>query len=374
MRGGILSHNRSMNNLLIVGCGDVALRTIPLLRGHYRLYALVRNPAYCSRLRGLGVKPILGDLDDRNSLSRIAGLANVVLHFAPPITDQRTLSSPPDGTTSHHTKQPEDGCQVVGYKPASGQVAGYLPPGEARPALSLSKEGGWGNLVTTRSLYDTRTRHLLATLSRGTPPKQLIYISTSGVYGDCGGDVVSETRSVNPQNSRTQLRVSAEKQIRTWAKHHQVNASILRVPGIYCAERLPLERLRAGSPVIVAEQDSYSNHIHADDLARIVVAALRRARPNRVYHAVDDDEMKMGDYFDVIADAFDLPRPPRLSRANVQRAVSPVMWSFMNESRRLTNARMKRELKVELRYPTAGSALAAVRSSKSSGRNNSGQT
>ncbi len=293
-----------MNNLLIAGCGDVALRTIPLLRGHYRLYALVRNPAKSSRLRSLGVTSILGDLDDRNSLSRIAGLVNVVLHFAPPTT---------------------------------------TPP---------MTRGGREGLP-----LDTRTRHLLSALSCGTLPRQLIYISTSGVYGDCDGNVVSETRSVNPQNSRTQLRVSAENQIRAWAKHHQVNASILRVPGIYSAERLPLERLRAGSPVIMAEQDSYSNHIHADDLARIVVAALRRARPNRVYHAVDDDEIKMGDYFDVIADAFNLPRPPRLSRTDVQRAVSPVMWSFMNESRRLTNARMKRELKVALRHPTVDEAL-----------------
>ncbi len=254
----------------------------------------VRNAGYGDRLRALGVTPVAGDLDDRHSLARIAGIADVVLHFAPP------------------------------------------------PSLEHS---------------DTRTRHLLAALSHSTSPKQLIYISTSGVYGDCHGNFVSETHPLHPQTLRAQLRVSAEKQIRAWAKRNQVNASILRVPGIYAAERLPLERLRSGSPSIVAEQDSYSNHIHADDLARTVVAALRSAEPNRVYHATDDDQMKMGDYFDVIADAFELPRPPRLPRADVQRIVSPMMWTFMNESRRLTNVRMKRELKVTLRYPTLADSL-----------------
>ncbi len=286
-----------MKRVLIIGCGDIALRTIPLLRGHYSLYALVRDPSYRKRLRAMGVTPILGDLDDRHSLQRIAGIAEIALHFAPPPSKDR---------------------------------------------------------------IDTRTRHLLAALSQGTLPTQLIYISTSGVYGDCAGSVVSETRALNPQTARAQLRVDAENQIRTWAKRNQVHASILRVPGIYAAERLPLERIRAAAPAIVAQQDSYSNHIHADDLARIVMAALRRARPNRVYHTVDDDEMKMGDYFDAIADAYHLQRPPRLPRIEVQRVVSPMMWSFMNESRRLSNARMKRELKVKLSYPTVIDLLTAV--------------
>jgi len=286
-----------MKRLLIIGCGDIALRTIPILQGRYRLYALVRDPAYCSRLRALGVAPIVGDLDDRHSLARIAGMADIVLHFAP-------------------------------------------PPGQGH--------------------RDTRTCHLLAVLAQGKLPGHLIYISTSGVYGDCAGKVVSETQPLHPQSQRAQLRVDAENQIRSWAKRNRVNAGILRVPGIYAAERLPLERLRAGLPAIAVEQDSYSNHIHADDLARIVVAALRRARPNRVYHAVDDDQMKMGDYFDALAAAFDLPQPPRLPRAEVQRTVSPVMWSFMNESRRMTNARMKRELKVTLRYKTLSDALACA--------------
>ena len=297
MKGAILSHNRHMKNLLIIGCGDVALRTLPLLQGRFHLYALVRNPTLLATLRELGVRPIPGDLDARHTLKRITGIADIVLHFAPP--------------------------------PSQGAI-------------------------------DTRTQHLLAALSCRSMPHQFIYISTSGVYGDCAGNIISETHRVNPQTTRAALRVNAEQQIREWAKRNGVNANILRVPGIYAAERLPLERLRSGAPAIVAEQDSYSNHIHADDLAYSVVAALRHARPNRVYHTVDDDEMKMGDYFDTIADAFKLPRPPRLSREEVKRAVSPMMWSFMNESRRLSNGRLMQELKVPLRYPTPAALLSKI--------------
>lgn len=289
-----------MKSILLAGCGDIALRVAPLLRARYRLFGLVRNMQHATALRAAGIIPIAGDLDQRRSLTRIAGVAHIILHFAPP---------PNSGTS------------------------------------------------------DSRTRHLLAALSRGTLPERLVYISTSGVYGDCGGAQVDETHPLNPQSARAARRADAEHCIRDWAKRNRVHACILRVPGIYAEERLPQERLRAGSPAIVTEQDSYTNHIHADDLANIVVAALHRGKPNRVYHASDDSDLKMGDYFDAVADACQLPRPPRLPRDEVERVVSPVLWSFMNESRQLRNTRMKQELKVNLRYPTVVEALVAIKKS-----------
>ncbi|HEX5338796.1 MAG TPA: SDR family oxidoreductase [Gallionella sp.] len=296
-----------MKRLLIIGCGDIARRTIPLLKDRYRIYALIRDMAQRDAVRAMGAIPVYGDLDDRKSLSRLAGLADAVLHFAPP---------------------PNDGeC-------------------------------------------DTRTHHLLAALSRGTPPKRLIYISTSGVYGDCRGELVSETHPLNPESARAMRRMDAEQRIREWAERNRVNAVMLRVPGIYAASRLPLERLRSGTPAIVSQQDSHTNHIHADDLARVCVAALRYGKPCRAYHASDDSELKMGDYFDAVANAFGLPRPPRLPRDAVERAVSPALWSFMNESRRMTNRRMKQELKVRLRYPTVHDALC----SDAAGITQTGQT
>ncbi len=287
-----------MRRVLIIGCGNVALRAIPALMRRYRVFALVRNSARCEALRALGVTPIAGNLDDRASLARIAGIADAVLHFAPP----------PD-----------------------------------------------------RGARDTRTRNLLSALSSGKPLKQLVYISTSGVYGDCGGAWVAETHALNPGTARAQRRVDAERQIRDWARRNRVAACILRVPGIYAADRLPLGRIQQGTPCIAGSEDGYTNHIHADDLARIGIAALRYGAACRVYHASDDSQLKMGEYFDSVADAFGLPRVPRISRAEAQSLLPETLLSFMNESRRLTNRRMTRELGIELRYPTVADFLAAVK-------------
>jgi nucleoside-diphosphate-sugar epimerase len=294
-----------MKRLLIIGSGDVALRAIPLLKKGYRVFAMVRDPAKFAGLRALGAIPLLGDLDDRNSLERIAGIADAVLHLAPP--------------------------------PNTG-------------------------------MHDTRTRNLFGVLShrRGRTsnlPKRLVYISTSGVYGDCAGARVSETHSLKATSPRARRRVDAEVQVRDWAKRNGVNACILRVPGIYAADRLPLDRLQQGTPGIIGSEDSYTNHIHADDLARICVAALRRGKTCRAYHASDDSQLKMGEYFDRVADAFGLPRVPRISRAEAQQVLSPMLLSFMNESRRLTNQRIKHELKVQLLYPTVADLLATVKRS-----------
>lgn len=287
-----------MKRILIIGCGDIALRVAPLLRARNQLFGMVRSPEKFDALRAAGIVPLWGDLDEARSLHQLRGLAHTVLHFAP-------------------------------------------PPGEGE--------------------RDTRTRNLLAALSHGRLPQNLVYISTSGVYGDCGGAVVAETRPLNAQNTRARRRADAESQIRIWAKNNGVRASILRVPGIYAADRLPLQRLQKGTPAIVAAEDGYTNHIHADDLAQCVIAAMRHGKANRVYHTVDDSQMKMGEYFDAVADAYKLPHPPRVTRVEAQNILSPMLLSFMNESRRLTNARMKQELKVALRYPTVADALAEIK-------------
>lgn len=292
-----------MKRLLITGCGDVAMRAIPLLMRRYRIYALVRNPDRREKLRALGVLPVPGDLDDRASLRRIAGLPNAVLHFAPPANS---------GT-----------C-------------------------------------------DMRTHNLLSVLSLKALPERLVYISTSGVYGDCGGAWVSETRAATPSTARAGRRVDAERQLRRWGKRGGPVVSILRAPGIYAAERLPVERIRRGDPVLRGEDDVFTNHIHADDLACCSVAALRHGRPNRVYHASDDSArpgLKMAEWFDAVAAAFALPRPRRVSRAEAETQLAPLTLSFMSESRRLDNRRIKEELRVRLRYPNVAAGLSAITSS-----------
>ena len=278
-----------MQTLLIVGCGDVARRTLPYLLGRYRVIALLRDDAQAALWRARGALPLIADLDRPASLRRLAGLADAVLHFAPP---------------------PESGPR------------------------------------------DSRMRRLLAALSRGLSlPRRLIYISTSGVYGDCGGARVAETRPVRPLTARARRRVDAERQLRRFGRNTGVRVSILRAPGIYAADRLPLDRLRRGMPVLRAEDDVFTNHIHADDLARLACATLRRGGANRVYNAADESRLRMGDYFDLVADRFGLPRPPRIPRQEAGKVLSPVQLSFMSESRRLDNGRLRRELGVRLSYP-----------------------
>jgi nucleoside-diphosphate-sugar epimerase len=211
---------------------------------------------------------------------------------------------------------------------------------------------------------DTRTRNLLAALGRAQSlPCCLTYVSTTGVYGDWGGAWGDETRPARPLSSRARLRVDAEQTLRRWGACNGVRVSILRAPGIYAAERLPLERLRAGTPALCASEDVYTNHIHADDLAHACVQALWRGRANRCYNVVDDGELKMGDYFDLVATHCGLPPPPRLARAELAERLSATQMSFLRESRRIGNRRLSRELGLRLKYPTVSVGLADVPSS-----------
>lgn len=271
-----------------------------LLAGRWRLLALTSHPARCAELRALGAVPLVGNLDQPATLGRLGALASHVLHLAPP--------------------------------PAEGE-------------------------------HDPRTRALLAALARGGTVHTLVYASTSGVYGDAAGARFDETRPVAPQNARARRRVDAEAQVRWFGRAHGVRTTVLRIPGIYAPDRPggdPRERLARGTPALAPEDDVYTNHIHADDLARACVAALLRGRPQRVVHASDDSELKMGEYFDLAADLAGLPRPRRIALEEARATLSPMLLSFMSESRRLDNRRLKSELRLALRYPTVREGLAPL--------------
>ena len=201
---------------------------------------------------------------------------------------------------------------------------------------------------------DPRTANLLAALEKGRIlPARVVYVSTSGVYGDCGGARIDEARELDPRTARARRRVDAERQLDEWCSSKRISLIILRAPGIYAADRLPLERLRAGTPVLRAEDDVYTSHVHADDLAETAARALEEDAPAGVYNAADDTEMRMGDWLDLVADARSLPRPPRLARAQFKD-----ISDFMQESRRLDNRRLKEVLGMRLRYPTVLEGLA----------------
>jgi nucleoside-diphosphate-sugar epimerase len=205
---------------------------------------------------------------------------------------------------------------------------------------------------------DTRTANLLFALEgRRILPTRFVYISTSGVYGDCGGARVDESRALNPQSERARRRAHAEAQLALWCKSRGVALVVLRAPGIYAADRLPLERLRAGRPVLRDADDVYTNHIHAEDLAAICARALQDDAPAGVYNAADDSCLKMGEWMDMVADRAGLARPPRIARAEAAEHLPPDLLSFMGESRRLDNTRLKRDLGAVLRYPTVREGL-----------------
>lgn len=285
-----------MRTLLIAGLGDIAMRAMPYLTTHWRVLALCHHAAAARRARLGGAVPVSANLDDANSLRRLAGLADDVLITAPP---------PNHGVT------------------------------------------------------DPRTRKLLYALTKGLRiPQRVSYISTSGVYGNADGNWLDETAPTNPGSDRARRRLDAEHALRAFAIATGAQVRILRAPGIYAAERLPIGRLLSATPLIRPEEDSLSNHIHADDLARLCIATLHcHSGGLRIYNACDDEPLPVGQWYARLAEKLHVAVPPCYSREDVRRLVSPMLWSFLAESRRLCNNRLKRELGVELAYPSVQTLL-----------------
>lgn len=189
----------------------------------------------------------------------------------------------------------------------------------------------------------------------GKPAPRISYVSTTGVYGNAQGQWINEYTPLNAQSDRAKRRVHAESQLRLGLKHG-VHIHLLRAPGIYGDARLPIDRLKNGTPALLPEEDAWSNHIHELDLGRLSLWVNYKGGAFNVLNACDAKPSKMGDYFDLVADAFELPRPPRFSREQVKQMVSPMMWSFMSESRRIESLNQKK-LGFRLRYPSVADFL-----------------
>lgn len=252
-----------------------------------RVLATTSSPERLGLLRDRGITPLQANLDKPSSLVRLASLASRVLVLAPP---------------------------------------------------------------RSQGVVDSRTQHLIQALRLHSKTCHVVYASTSGVYGDCAGAWVKETRALNAQTPRAQRRLDAEQQWRRFGNTSGASVSILRVPGIYAADRVGgdlLDKVRQGLPVLVADDDVYTNHIHANDLARAAITAVWRGKPQRTYNICEDCTDKAGDYYDRLADRAGLPRPPRITRQRAQETLSPMRLSFLSESRRLCNDRMKKELRIQ---------------------------
>ncbi len=286
-------------HVLIVGCGDVGRRVGRLWRERgVAVTGIARSPATLAAMEAIGIRPRRADLDSGEGLADLPLAGAFVYHFAPP---------PPKGTT------------------------------------------------------DPRLARLLAALAGGPLPRRFVLLSTSGVYGDCGGALVDETTPPAPGTDRGRRRLDAERQLAAFGERYGVETVILRVGGIYGPGRLPEKRLREGVPMVPPEQAPLTNRIHVDDLAQVCVAAARRGRPGGIYNVSDGSGGNMTEYFDAVADFLGLPRPPRIDRAEADRTLSAGMRSYLGESRRLDTRRLREELGVELRYPDLASGLAACR-------------
>ena len=360
--------------LLIIGCGDIGQRVVRQLHHGWQVVGVARSDETLQRIRTAGALAMQAD-----DAHRLARWATHILHAAPPASR--------DGEVTDRLTR--------GWLQALARARGQRASTPSRPgrAHRLGARSTAALLAVPAPATQARSR------SQHAPAPRLVYLSTTGVYGDRGGAFTRETDTLQPLTDRARRRVDAERQVRfgihrpdgsnagsrraahphadsarpdsahqdsahvSGARHRRLQqpplpALVLRVPGIYAADRLPVERLRQQVPALIPADDVITNHIHADDLARIARTALLRGPRQRVINAVDDSQMTLGDYLDQVADRLGLPRPPRHSRAELTRTLSEVRMSFMRESRRLDSRRLKRELRVRLQWPTVAEFLA----------------
>ncbi len=287
-----------MKKVLIIGCGDIGRRVARLaLEQGAEVTALTRSAEHAEELKALGIAPVLGDLDGGLPIEGLPTAGATVFYLAPP--------------------------------PGGGES-------------------------------DPRVRVFGASVLPGEEPAKVVYVSTSGVYGDCGGERVTEETPVNPQTARARRRLDAENLLLEWGRHRKITVVILRVTGIYGPGRLPRARLSEGHPVLRAEEAPFTNRIHAQDLARICLAAAEKGEAGEIFNVSDGEASTMTEYFNAVADACGLPRPQQLGLSEARKVMTPLMISYLSESRRMENGKLRQKLGVKLLYPTLAEGLAAT--------------
>ena len=286
-----------MIRVFIVGCGDIGLRVARLWGGEGALVgALARSPESARRLEGMGIAAVKGDLDEPGTL----------------------VGLPVQGTLSYY----------------------LAPPPE-------------------RGDKDPRMRAFLDCIPPGEEPEKIVYMSTTAVYGDLHGEWATEETPPAPAAARGRRRLDAEQAVLSWGRLRGIPAVILRVAGIYGPGRLPVDKVRKRTPVLAGSESPFSNRIHADDLARICVAAAKRGRGGGIYNVSDGRPGTINQYYCAIADMLGVPRPPEVTMSEARRVMSEAMLSYLSESKRVDNRKMREELGVELLYPDLVSGLAA---------------
>ena len=325
---------------MIIGCGDVGQRIAALACKHWRVFGIARSRATTERIRAAGAVPLIADASRPSRGARrrrLQDLADWVVHCAPP--PESVLR--PDGRL---------------LDPLTRAWTAKL----LRPVRRVLTGDQGGHAGLPRLAPSHRKAAAMAAMRPARAAKRLVYLSTTGVYGDREGQLISEASGTQPITDRAKRRVDAEEWLMGIGRRSTgLRVTVLRVPGIYAIDRLPLKRIQDRLPALLPQDDVQTNHIHAQDLARMARTALLRHRIQRILNIVDDSRLPMGDYLDLVARWAGLPPPPRIDRRTLLTTVSPMRASFMSESRQLANQRMKRELRLALRYPTVADFLAA---------------
>ena len=289
-------HAAPFDNVLIIGCGDVGRRLAAPYRAEGQDVAgVVRSTESAAALTAAGLRPIRCDLDG-DDLPGLPSRRAALFYLAPPV--------------------------------------------------DVGKD-------------DIRIERLLAHLELTGLPARFLYMSTTGVYGDCGGRWIDESAPLNPSTQRAQRRIAAEGAVRKWCGERGIPWVILRVPAIYGPGRLLIERLKSGQPTIRPEQCSYTNRIHVHDLVSVCHTAMARAPGDSIYNVSDGSPSTITDYLFKLADLTGLPRPPLISMQEAEKELSPSLMSFLRESKRIHNLKMLEELGVQLRYPDLATGLKA---------------
>ncbi len=288
----------NFSSLYIVGCGDIGTRVARIAAAKkITVVSLSRGNKYPEETATAGIESQVCDLDTPETLSGLS-LKNASLLYSAP------------------------------------------PPG-----------GG---------IIDTRVTNFLDSVKAGSEPGKIVYISTTSVYGDCGDELVTEERPVNPANHTARRRCDAEESFRVWGKERSVPVVILRVSGIYGPGRIPLQRIQSREPLLDEREVGYTNRIHSDDLATICMAALEKGEDGDIFNVCDGETSKMTDYFNAITDLMEVPRLPQVPLAEARKVMSPLMFSYMTESRKVSNRKMIEKLGITLKYPNMMEGLRSL--------------
>lgn len=286
-----------MQAITIIGCGDIGKRVAErYLKQGSSVRGLVSSKASAQDLMQAQIEPVVADLDQNESLKKLEYQEHIVFYFAPP--------------------------------PSTG-------------------------------IEDTRMKDWLASISADKLPNKLVLISTTAVYGDTGGDWITESSPTTSTTDRGSRRYDAEQRLSAWAKTHAVEFVILRVPGIYGPGRLPRQRLEKALPVLNESECGYTNRIHSDDLAMICQVAAEKAKSAEIYNVSDGHPDTMTNWFNQVADYLKLPRPPQISMQQAEQQMSVGMLSYLKESRRIDNSKLINELGINLNYDTIEKGIPA---------------